>query len=308
MTAHFDDKTGAMTHLEQWDSFRYEQGDRRARSDRADFHTAADEIVLLGKARVWDSTGSTDADRITIRQQAGEFQATGSVTSARQPEKKKDAKGGMISAGEPVQARANKMTSSGDNNVIVYEGNALLWQGPNRITADLIRIDRRASRLQATGNVTTQLLDTAESKKGSTVFTVVRAPSLDYEDRTRLAHYRGGVNLKRAGMTVTSRELRAWLTPDGSESGSSLEKAFADGDVKVVQTTPARTRTGVAEHAEYYAIEGKIVLSGGTPVFTDSVKGSTSGSRITYYTAGERLDVEGRDNTPVESKLLRRSR
>jgi lipopolysaccharide export system protein LptA len=305
LTAHFDEKTGAMTHLEQWDNFRYEEGERRAKSDRADFYAATEEIVLLGKARVWDSTGSTDAERITLRQKTGEMEANGSVSSTRQPDRKKDAKGGMISGTEPVQAKANRMTSSNDNSVIVYEGNALLWQGPNRITADVIRIDRRSSGLTATGNVTTQLLDKSESKKTAAAFTVVRAPSLDYDDRARLAHYRGGVNLKRAGMIVTSRELRAWLKGDSDDS--SLDKAFADGNVRVEQTTPSRKRTGEADHAEHYAGEGKTVLTGGTPVFTDSVKGTTRGRRITYFTEGERFEVEGEDQRPVESKMLRRS-
>lgn len=304
MTAHFDEKTASMTRLEQWEDFQYQEGDRRARSDRADFHSAADEIVLTGKARVWDPTGSTDAAKITLRERSGEFEALGNVSSTREPEKKKDAKGGIISSDSPVQAKAKRMTSFQNNSLIVYEGDALLWQGSNRITADLIRIDRRTNRLEATGNVFTQLLDKAESKKGATVFTLVRAPSLEYDDAARLAHYRGGVNLKRAGMTVTSREMRAWLTSDKDDS--SLEKAFADGDVKVVQTSPARTRTGESEHAEYYPADGKTVLSEGNPVFTDSVKGATRGRRITYYTKNDRFEVDGEQGKPVESKILRR--
>jgi lipopolysaccharide export system protein LptA len=211
----------------------------------------------------------------------------------------------MLSGDSPVQAKASRMTSSENNTLIVYEGKALLWQGANRITADLIRIDQRRKRLEAVGNVTTQLLDKAESKKGAAVFTVVRAPSLEYDDTSRLATYRGGVTLKRSAMVVTSRELRAWLTADKDDS--SLEKAFADGNVKMVQTSGGRTRTGESEHAEYYAAEGKTVLTEGKPVFTDSVKGTTRGRRITYYTANDRFEVEGEERSPVESKILRRT-
>ena len=39
LTAHFDEKSGDLTHLEQWDNFRYEEGDRRAKADRADLHS-----------------------------------------------------------------------------------------------------------------------------------------------------------------------------------------------------------------------------------------------------------------------------
>ena len=35
MSAEFDAKTGQMKHMEQWDDFVYEDGDRKARANRA---------------------------------------------------------------------------------------------------------------------------------------------------------------------------------------------------------------------------------------------------------------------------------
>jgi lipopolysaccharide transport protein LptA len=214
----------------------------------------------------------------------------------------------MLSGDDPVQARAARMISSQDNTLITYTGDALLWQASNRITADTIRIDRKQSRLAADGKVTTQLLDSSESKKDkkkTSVFTVVRAPALEYDDKTRLAHYTGGATLVRGGMTVTAAEIRAWLK-DGNDS--SLDHAFADGNVKIVEASPERTRTGTAEHSEYYADESKVVLSGGQPVFVDSVKGSTKGRQITYFANNQHLFVEGEEKKPVESRILRRPR
>lgn len=304
MTAKFDQKTGAVTHLEQVGAFRYEEGDRRAKAERADLFSPSDDIILTGGARVWDPTGATSADKITMRQKAGEVEADGNVSSTREPEKKKTKDGGLMSGEEPIQARAAKMRSSEDNSVIVYEGNALLWQGSNRITADRIRIDRKNSRLHATGKVVTQLVDKSDLKKKRDVFTTVRAPEFTYDDKTRLAHYTGGAELNRAGTVVTGREIRAWL--QSGESDSSLDRAFADGNVKIVQSEKDRTRTGTAEHAEYYVKDAKIVLNGGTPTFADTRKGSTKGERITYYSEGERLLVEGGAKQPVESKVLRK--
>ena len=71
------------------------------------------------------------------------------------------------------------MKSTENNEHIRYEGNALMWQGANRLVADKIFIDRKDGRLEANGNVTSQLLDKSESKgnkKGTTVFTIVKAP------------------------------------------------------------------------------------------------------------------------------------
>ena len=209
-----------------------------------------------------------------------------------------------MSGDEPIQARAAKMRSSEDNTLIVYEGSALLWQGSNRITANVIRIDRKNNRLHATGNVVTQLIDKAEAKKSRDAFTTVRSPEFTYEDKTRLAHYTGGATLNRAGTVVTGREIRAWLKSESSDS--SLDRAFADGNVKIVQSAKDRTRTGTSEHAEYYVQDGKIFLTGGQPVFVDTAKGSTKGERITYYSQGDRLLVEGETKRPVESKVLRK--
>jgi len=109
------------------------------------------------------------------------------------------------------------------------------WQGPNRVTADKLDIDRQHHILEAHGHVNSQFsirLKNEDGKDGKTatspkpaasVYTVVNAPDLVYSDETRLAFYQGGVELLRSGMTVTSHELRAYLKD--SDSDSSLDKA-----------------------------------------------------------------------------------
>src|SRR6202023_1218826 len=95
-----------------------------------------------------------------------------------------------------------------------------------------------------------------------------RAADLVYTEETRVAVYQGGVALTRPGLTVNSRELQAFLKP--ADSDSSLDKAFADGTVKIVSVSTTgkatRTRTGTSEHAEYYADEQKVILQRGQPL------------------------------------------
>ena len=229
--------------------------------------------------------------------------------STRLPEKKKQQAptGAMLSSEEPLQAKAAHMTSSDDNQQIRYEGNALMWQGANRLQADRIDIDRKSGKLEAQGSVTSQLLDkaaTAKQKKGS-IFTIVKAPQMVYLDKERLAHYQGGVELTRETMVVNSRELRAFLTNE-EKGGSSLDHAFADGAVKIVDTRPQRTRTGTSEHAEYYVGDAKVLLQGGQPQLVDSAKGTTKGREITYFSNTDKLLVEGAQNQPVESRILKK--
>ena len=312
MSAQFEPKTGTLTRLEQWDDFKYQEGDRHAKADRAVLDQAKDQITLLGSARFWDLTGSTSARTILLTQTTGDVQADGDVTSTRLPDKKEkkpdQQTGTMLSGDEPIQAKAARMISKDRNQQIRYEGDALMWQGSNRLQANRIDIDRKNGRLQAEGNVFSQLLDKTETekqKKGS-VFTVVRASRMEYLDKERIAHYEGGVQLTRGTMVVNSRELRAFLKQDEKSGDSSLDHAFADGAVKIVDTTPQRTRTGTSEHAEYYVDDAKVLLKGGQPQMVDSIKGMTRGQQLTYFSNSDKLIVEGAQNQPVESRILKR--
>jgi lipopolysaccharide export system protein LptA len=310
MAAQFEPKTGSMMQLEQWDDFKYQEGERQAKADRAVLEQAKDQITLTGSARVWDPTGSTAANTIVMAQQSGDVQADGNVTSTRMPDKKKGPQqaGTMLASDEPLQAKASRMTSREDNSQIRYDGNALMWQGANRIQADQIEIDRKNGVLQGHGKVTSQLLDKAETtkqKKGS-VFTIVKAPEMVYRDKEHLAHYTGGVVLTRGSMVMNSRELQAFLKDDEKGGGSSLDHAFADGAVKIVDSTSVRTRTGTSEHAEYYVEEAKVVLNGGDPLLVDSVKGVTRGRQLTYFSNSDKLIVEGAQEQPVKSRIVKK--
>jgi lipopolysaccharide export system protein LptA len=63
---------------------------------------------------------------------------------------------------------------------------------------------------------------------------------------------------------------------------------------------------GKGEHAEYAVAQGKVVLSGGAPEFTDSLRGSTRGQRLTWFADNDRLLVDGRENQPAASVIYRK--
>jgi lipopolysaccharide export system protein LptA len=146
------------------------------------------------------------------------------------------------------------------------------------------------------------------AKAGPPVFTIVRAPEMFYKDDERLAHYTGGVTLLHDRMKVTSNELRAFLTSDSEtdqDSGTSLHHAYADGDVKIVQTMAGRTRTGMSEHCEYYPKQNKVILNGGLAKMADTRKGTTVGQQLTYYSDTDHVIVEGKPKKPVVSDMER---
>jgi lipopolysaccharide export system protein LptA len=232
------------------------------------------------------------------------------------PEKKTaKPKSSLIDSSETIQARAAKMTTQKENTWIRYEGGAMLWQGADKVEADTITIDRKAQVLQASGKVFTQTRERPKAgAKGpvAQLFTLVRAPEMDYKDAEKVAYYRGGVALVRGDLKVKSEELRAWFTKDDpktpQDEGNSLQRANADGKVDILQTAPDKTRTGRSEHAVYEVPESKVVLTGGTPVFTDSVQGTTRGQMITFFADNDKLLVDGAASEPTESRLKRKKK
>jgi lipopolysaccharide export system protein LptA len=308
MLAEFDPGSGQMLRIKQSDDFRYTEGQRRAVASQATLEQNTNVVILETGARVWDPTGATAADLIRLDQATGNFSAEGHVSSSRAPDKKTP-ESGLLSGGEPIQATAQRMLSRDRNTFIRYDGQADMWQGASRIRADRIEIDREARRLVAAGSVHTQLLEREKSatpaKPGAlSIFTIVKAAGLVYTEGDRLAHYTGGVLLNRPDLQVKSLELRSYLAEAGADS--SLERAYADGKVEIRQSAPGRMRTGTSEHAEYYVTDQKVILRGGAPKLTDSLKGATQGSELTYYAGDDRLLVNGAPEQPAKSRIRRK--
>ena len=316
LLATFDPKTGVLSRLEQWTNFEYEEGERRAKADHAKLEQATEQITLKGAARIWDPTGSTEAATIELDQKSGDMVATDRVVSTRLPDKKTaKPKSSLIDSSETIQARAGKMTTRNENKWIRYEGGATLWQGADKVEAETITIDRKTQVLMANGKVFTQTRERPKAnakQPQAQLFTLVRAPEMEYRDADKVAHYKGGVNLIRGDLRVNSKELRAWFTKDDpktpADEGNSLQRANADGNVDILQTSPDRTRTGKSEHALYEIAESKVVLTGGTPVFTDSMQGTTRGQTITFFADNDRLLVDGAATEPTESRLKRKQK
>jgi len=321
LMATFDPKTSEMTRLEQKTDFRYEEGLRRATAARAVLEQPKDLMTLDGAARVWDPTGSVTADHMVVQQKSGDFTAEGHVASTRLPDKKEKPSSSMLAGDEILQARANRMTSTGDNQYVRYEGTAqskaVAWQGANRIEAELLEIDRAKGIMEAHRHVSSQFADKPKPEDpqapkksrapAGPVFTVVQAPDMVYTEETRITRYTGGATLLRPGLTVTGKEITAYLKDAASED-SSLDKTIADGAVRIVSIRDNRTRTGTSEHAEYYAGEEKVVLTGGQPLFVDSLKGRTTGRELTWWANNDRLLVNGEEQKPAESTIIRKKK
>jgi len=295
LEAYFDAASGDLSKIEQWGDFRYRQGERQARAERASMIEPSKVMTLTGGARVWDAAGSTEADRIAMNQATDDVEATGRVKTVR----------------EPSRASADRMITKERNAKIRYEGRATVWQGQNRLDGETIDIDRTAGTVAARGKVVNLLQDRAQP-----VATVVRSQSMRYLDRDRVAFYEGDVHLTRPKLDVRSKKLRAYLSPEENAEtnatlpDSGLDKAFAEGDVVIVQTDGARTRTGTGSEADYSVGDGKVVLMGGNPKLVETIPGAkpnvTGGIRLTWFGNSDKLLVEGAERQPASSTLRRK--
>jgi lipopolysaccharide export system protein LptA len=313
LEAHFDPKTGHMATMQESGDFAYQEGDRHARAARASMDENQNLIVLDSAARIWDPTGSTTADRIRMDQRSGDFVAEGNVTSSRLPEKDQKKNSELLSGDAPLQATARKMDSRNRNRNIHYEGGVTLWQGANRIQADMADLDREKKSLVADGHVVSNLWeepkDEDKKKNATPVLTEVRAGHMVYTEEGRLTHYTGGVQLKRPGLQVKGKELRAFLAAEGADS--RVEKAYADGAVEIFSTGKDRTRNGTGEHAEYYTADQKVILQGPwvrmvEKVFTMPQPTTTEGKELTYFANDDRLLLTSDPTKPGQTRINRK--
>jgi lipopolysaccharide export system protein LptA len=315
--ARFDPRSSRLANMQQSGDFSYSEGDRAARAASASMDADQNVIVLDKAARVSDSSGATAADHIRLDQRSGDFTAEGNVTSSRMPESNPKKNSEMLSGDEPLQATARKMESRYRNRTIHYEGGVNLWQGANRIRADVVDIDRVSDKrtLIADGHVITNLWEAPkdpQAKKAATpVLTEVRAAHMVYTEENRLTHYTGGVTLNRPGTHVTSSELRAYLAESGADS--RVEKAIADGAVTILSTAKDRTRTGTGEHAEYLVGEQKVVLNGGwvkmvEKLFVKPAPTTTEGTELIYYANDDRLVSTGAPDKPGNTKINKKKK
>lgn len=303
LTAEFDPAQSELLRINQSGDFRFEQGERKGWAAAAVLEAKKNWIALEGNARTLDASGSLAASRILLDETAGDVTAVGNVTATRLPEASKKSTA-VLSEAEAYQARAERMFAPGARRLIRYEGNVVLWQGGNRIEADWVEIDREKRVLTAKGKVVSRFLEEPPpGQKRPPVVTVVRAASLEYRDEDRTALYEGGVELERGALKVSSQRLRAFFELKNGKT--ELDRAYADGAARIVETSAGRTRVGTGEHAEYYAGEERAVLFGGAPQFEDSLRGTTRGARITWYQGKDGLLVEGGEQQPAASRLRR---
>jgi lipopolysaccharide export system protein LptA len=326
LAAYFSESTQQTETVEQTGNFRYQEGQRQARGERAFYHADSGLTELTGlpgqDPQVWEPSGRVIARKITLNEKTNEAFAEQNVraTQMPQPGDKPNALLAKTDAtkSDPVNAVAERLRWDRKSGITRYEGGpsgrTRLWQGQNVVEGKVVEMDRSGRRLTATGEAFSFLVE--EGKEPLRV----NSERLTYTDEDRHARYEGNVILRTQDMVVTAAAVDAWLLPaeDAKAGESRLDRALATGNVRLDQPRrPAEgkksavpARTGRAERADYLASKDTIVLSGGNPIVTDELRGSTTGRELTYHIADDRITVVGDDNvrTLTEHRVTKKSR
>jgi len=142
--------------------------------------------------------------------------------------------------------------------------------------------------------------------KGDNPTIVVKADSLEIDNKKKVATFAGNVDARRDDFTIYCQKIQLFYV-DQESGGSSkkmkvrIEKIVASGNVKILRSGGGEA---TADKAVYYQDKEMAVLTG-NPVVKQG-NNSVEGSRITLYMKDNRSVIEGSENRKVKAVLAPR--
>jgi lipopolysaccharide export system protein LptA len=283
LRARFADN-GALAALEQWGGFRYRDARWQAQAGRADYSAAEGKFLLQEQPVVWDASSRTSAGLIEIFEGSRELRARGEVRSILQT-------AAGFGSGEPVKLAAERLQASAGH--AVYQGQARLWQGENRLAAAKLELQQDPARLQAAGEVTAVFLEAARGGENAEDVRSVRISSdrFQYVESQRRGDFDGSVRAHNDFGTLSTPHLEVFLA--GESGAAGLERARASGGVRLEEGGVQAT----SEQGEYRADNQTVVLWGGTPTLHHPERGVTTGARLTLFLADATISIDSAEGT-----------
>ena len=296
LEAGFDTALQTVRSVRQWGNFQFREGDRQGTADLASYDAGTESVTLTGHPELKDPDMRTRAERVVIDLRDDSAEGLGKVQSTH-----------LGSTAGATSVLADRVVAKRKNQTVHYEGNVRAWRGTDVIESAALDVYRNERRLSSGYKVRTSHLQPASlvtensaagAGKHETRPVTIRADRLEYFDQGRKASYRGNVKLQTEDTTLEADRVDAYFSGTPGGDATELERAIAEGQVRVTQ--PARRAAG--NHGEYYAQDGRILLTGGPPTIYDADKGFTTGQRLTFYIRDDRLEVDGGDESPALSK------
>jgi lipopolysaccharide export system protein LptA len=302
--------------IDESGNVKFRQGDKRGAANTAQLSRATNEMVLSGSASVEDSSSRLQAAKIRMNQTTNQMYANGNVAasftgSAQNSGANPAAGGAQISSDEmngmsPGKSASTNLPSRGGH--AVFSGHARFWQGPDVLQAQTIEFWQDEKRAEARGDALGAFVEAPHDdrsngaangkqpvKKTAPVLWQVRAPKVDYWSDSGQMKWSGGVEARSSEGIIESQTVEMFFSR-GENNQQTLERAIGTGNVRVEQNG----RVGTAERGEYFARDGKFILSGGKPTLADSSGNTTTGHELTFFLANDSVlvDSQGDSQTP----------
>jgi len=305
LEAEFDPPTQTLRALQQVGAFQFREGDRLASAERADYQSQPETLVLSGRPQIWDPETRIGAERIIFDLRNGTAEGLGRVQSSHFEN------AGRSEAGrnDPTNVLADRVVADRRSQFVHYEGDVRAWRGQDVVESSSLDVYRAQRRVRSGSRVLTSHLQPASmvagekpdsATKEETRPVTIRADRLEYFDQGRKASYKGNVQLQAENTTLLADRVDVYFSAAAGGGSSRVERAVAEGHVRVTQLG----RRAAGQHADYFAAEGKMLLTGGPPALYDVEKGFATGRRLTFFIHDDRLLLDGGD----ESRTLSRHR
>jgi lipopolysaccharide export system protein LptA len=318
LAASFD-AAGQWASVTQTGNVRLHDADRSGQAARGQLIRASNFMTLSGAAQVTDPETHTVGDAISFDQASGDMHADGHVLTTYIKPPGAAAPAGPNFGPQPAHVKSDHLAANSQAGNALYAGHARLWQGDSTIEADEIELNRLGQRMDARGNVRGVFLEvpsaasdhpTATAPAGGpaqrTVTSTksiasngttqpkiwhVRAGTLTYWDAESRAHLDRGFTAEAQEISVNAQSGDLFFISSAAPGGTPeqrIDHAVAQGNVVIQQAD----RHATADHGEYYAADGKVILSGGTPTISDTSGNTTTGRQLTFYLADDRIVVQ----------------
>jgi lipopolysaccharide export system protein LptA len=177
------------------------------------------------------------------------------------------------------------------------------------LEADSIELLQKSRQLNAVGKVRS-VFPQAPGHNTINSSAIIKSPkkpslwhiasdTLTYLDLENRAHLEGNVVVQSDAQRMRSDSLDLYFTrannagaaekgANGAPGAQQISRAVGTGGVVVDE----QTRKATAERAEYTAVDGKFVMSGGTPTLFDGAQGTTTGRQLTFFLADDTIIVD----------------
>jgi lipopolysaccharide export system protein LptA len=248
------------------------------------------------------------APKISITLDGPVVSAAGPVKSVLKRESADGAKNGrsetkmpsMLKKDQDVFVTAGSLDYDGNESKAVYKDDVKLSQGDTSIKALSMVIDDKTGDLVAAGAAESPVVTTmvqeepGKDQKPQRLHSTAKATDLKYDDDSRRLEYTGAVHMNGPAGDVTAERIEMFLKPAGDE----IDRL--EGYTKVtLKETSGRTTTG--SRLTYTSAGDRYVVVGTPARVVEACGRDTTGNSLTLYKANDRIEITGTAGVRAET-------